>query len=139
MSVSTFEKLTSGPRPLIVGVLGRVTSALALVIILTVILSAKDSANPGAEGYAPLAYSAFAVVLAAVIVGAFVRRVRIYVSAGFAVLLWLGDGHLCSSVYRGFCLPQVSECWNIHRRNLLPRIFHSWTTLTKSNNGLGIK
>jgi hypothetical protein len=51
---------------------GGVTSALGLVIIFMVILSATDSANTGAAGYLSLAYSAFAVVLAAVLVGAFV-------------------------------------------------------------------
>ena len=49
-----------------------------------VILSATDPAKPDAAGYLPLAYSAFAVVLAAVIMGAFVRRVRVHISAGFA-------------------------------------------------------
>ncbi|MDE0974635.1 MAG: hypothetical protein OSA11_06035 [Candidatus Nanopelagicales bacterium] len=129
MRVPTFEKLAVGPRTLIAGVLGGVTSALALVIILTVILSASDSANPGAEGYAPLAYSAFAIVLAAVIVGAFVRRVRIHVSAVFAWIVgavsfavsfvpWWGltggNPDLGVLIYRGLKVPQgIIQFWDL--------------------------
>ena len=53
MSHPTAEKPFVGSRTLIVGILGGVTSALALVIIFMVILSATDSANTGAAGYLP--------------------------------------------------------------------------------------
>ena len=94
MSHPTAEKPSSGSRTLIVGVFAGVTSALALVIILMVILSATDPANTDAAGYLPLAYSAFAVVLAAVIVGAFVRRVRVQVIGWVCLDCW--GGFLCS-------------------------------------------
>jgi len=129
MSPPTFEKLAVGPRTLIIGVLGGVTSALALVIIFMVILSATDSANTDAAGYLPLAYSAFAVVLAAVIVGAFVRRVRVHVSAG---LTWIvgavsfsvsfvpwwglvgGNPDLGVLIYRGLKVPQgIIQFWDL--------------------------
>ncbi|MDA9227228.1 hypothetical protein N9P34_01575 [Actinomycetota bacterium] len=129
MSIRTFEKRAVGPRTLIIGVLGGVTSALALVIILMVILSATDSANTEAAGYLPLAYSAFAVVLAAVIVGAFVRRVRVHVSAGFTWIVgavsftvsfvpWWGlvggNPDLGVLIYRGLKVPQgIIQFWDL--------------------------
>ncbi len=129
MSIRTFEKRAVGPRTLIIGVLGGVTSALALVIIFMVILSATDSANTEAAGYLPLAYSAFAVVLAAVIVGAFVRRVRVHVSAGFTWIVgavsftvsfvpWWGlvggNPDLGVLIYRGLKVPQgIIQFWDL--------------------------
>ena len=129
MSIRTFEKRAVGPRTLIIGVLGGVTSALALVIILMVILSATDSANTEAAGYLPLAYSAFAVVLVAVIVGAFVRRVRVHVSAGFTWIVgavsftvsfvpWWGlvggNPDLGVLIYRGLKVPQgIIQFWDL--------------------------
>ena len=129
MSHPTAETPFVGSRTLIVGILGGVTSALALVIIFMVILSATDSANTGAAGYLPLAYSAFAVVLAAVLVGAFVRRVRVQVSAGLAWIIgvvsftvsfvpWWGlaGGNLDLGVliYRGLKVPQgIIQFWDL--------------------------
>jgi hypothetical protein len=121
VSRPTLEKRSVGSRTLSVGIFGGVTSALTLVIILMVILSATDSANTGAAGYVPLANSAFAVVLAAVIVGAFARRVRVHASAGFAWIVgavsfavsfipWWGlaggNPDLGVLIYRGLKVPQ---------------------------------
>ena len=129
MSYPTAETPFVGSRTLIVGILGGVTSALTLVIIFMVILSATDSANTGAAGYLPLAYSALAVVLAAVLVGAFVRRVRVQVSAGLAWIIgavsfsvsfvpWWGlaGGNLDLGVliYRGLKVPQgLIQFWDL--------------------------
>ena len=129
MSHPTAETPFVGSRTLIVGIFGGVTSALALVIIFMVILSATDSANTSAAGYLPLAYSAFAVVLAAVLVGAFVRRVRVQVSAGLAWIIgvvsftvsfvpWWGlaGGNLDLGVliYRGLKVPQgIIQFWDL--------------------------
>ena len=129
MSHPTLEKPSVGARTLIVGILGGATSALALVIILMVILSATDSANTGAAEYLPLAYSAFAVVLVAVIAGALVRRVRVHVAAGFAWIVgavsfavssvpWWGlaggNPDLGVLIYRGLKVPQgVIQFWDL--------------------------
>jgi len=123
------EKSSVGSRTLIIAILGGITSALALVIILMVILSATDPGNTGAAGYLPLAYSAFAVVLAAVIVSAFVRRVRVRVSAGFAWIIgavsfvvsfvpWWGlaggNPDLGVLIYRGLKVPQgIIQFWDL--------------------------
>jgi hypothetical protein len=129
VSHPTAETPFAGPRTLIIGVLGGATSALALVIILMVILSATDSANTDAAGYLPLAYSAFAIVLVAVIVGACVRRVRVHVSAGFAWIVgavsftvsfvpWWGlaggNPDLGVLIYRGLKVPQgIIQFWDL--------------------------
>ena len=129
MSHPIAEKPSGGSRTLIVGVFAGVISALALVIIFMVILSATDSANTEAAGYLPLAYSAFAVVLAAVIVGAFVRRVRVHVSAGFTWIVgavsftvsfvpWWGlvggNPDLGVLIYRGLKVPQgIIQFWDL--------------------------
>ena len=129
MSHPTAEKPSGGSRTLTVGVFAGVTSALALVIILMVILSATDPANTDAAGYLPLAYSAFAVVLAAVIVAAFVRRIRVQVTGGFAWIVgavsfavsffpWWGlaggNPDLGVLIYRGLKVPQgIIQFWDL--------------------------
>ncbi len=129
MNHPELEKPSVGSRTLMVGIFGGITSALVLVIILMVILSATDPANTGAAGYLPLAYSAFAVVLAAVIVSAFVRRVRVHVSAGFAWIIgavsfvvsfvpWWGlaggNPDLGVLIYRGLKVPQgIIQFWDL--------------------------
>ena len=129
MSHPELEKPAVGSHVLIVAIFAGITSALALVVILMVILSATDPANTDAAGYLPLAYSAFAVVLATVFVAAFVRRIRVKVSAGFAWLVGVvsfvvsfipwwglagGNPDLGVLIYRGLKVPQgIIQFWDL--------------------------
>jgi len=106
-----------------------VTSALALAIVILVILSATDQTNEGAAGYLPLAYAALAVIIAAIAVSVFVRRVAISVSRGFAWLVGVvsfvvsfvpwwglagGNPDLGVLIYRGLRVPQgIIQFWDL--------------------------
>ncbi len=129
MSHPELEKPLSGSSSLIVAIFGGVTAALTLGVVLLVILSGTDPANTGAEGYLPLAYAAFGVILAAIVVSACIRRVRVHVSA---VLAWLvgivsflvsfipwwglagGNPDLGVLIYRGLRVPQgITQFWDL--------------------------
>ncbi len=100
--------------------------ALALVQILR---SLTDPANTSAPGYLPLAYAATAVLLAAFVVGAFVRRADVslgrwfpwlvgVVSAAVSLFPWWalfsGRADLGAIVYRGLRVPQgIVQFWDL--------------------------
>ena len=106
-----------------------VTSVLLAVALLRVLLSLTDPANTSAPGYMGLAYAATAVLLAVVVVGAFVRRADVRVGAGFPWLvggvsllvslvpwwaIWTGNAALGGSIYSGLRVPQgIVQFWDL--------------------------
>ena len=115
------------PRWVVVGY-----AATALVVaaaLLQVLRSLGDPANTSASGYLPLAYAATAVLLAAFVVAAFVRRADVRLGRGFPWLVgavslaaslfpwwavFAGHSQLGELIYRGLRVPQgIVQFWDL--------------------------
>ena len=109
---------------------GAAATAVLLVASLTQVLrSITDPANTSAPGYLGLAYSAAAVLAALLIVGAFVGRVDVQLSRGFAwfvgavsflvswgvwLVVWQGNTDLGTTIYRGLRVPiGIYQFWDL--------------------------
>ena len=105
------------------------TAVLLAVALARVLLSLTDPANTSAPGYMGLAYAATAVLLAAFVVGAFIRRADVHLAAGFPWLvgavsliaslvpwwaIWTGNASLGGSIYGGLKVPQgIVQFWDL--------------------------
>ena len=105
------------------------TALLLGVALASVLLSLTDPANTSAPGYMGLAYAATAVLLAAFVVGAFIRRADVHLAAGFPWLvgavsliaslvpwwaIWTGNASLGGSIYGGLKVPQgIVQFWDL--------------------------
>ena len=105
------------------------TAVLLGVALARVLLSLTDPANTSAPGYMGLAYAATAVLLAAFVVGAFIRRADVHLAAGFSWLvgavsliaslvpwwaIWTGNASLGGSIYGGLKVPQgIVQFWDL--------------------------